>query len=194
MNQIIALAVFVAIAIGGSLLRKHVEKQQREQEAAKRQQRTQTPPDQRRREHGKPPSSPPRTFYGRSGETSPPPALVDRQQSARTPARPQAGRARGERRPGAGQPVTRPMADAAHRSVAHQIRDIEKARSGRPAESPLNARELSGPVADPGPRGVAASRVKRGGPGGYLGNLLQGRNLARAVVLAEILGPPKGLQ
>ncbi|MEA3367340.1 MAG: hypothetical protein U9R68_04415, partial [Planctomycetota bacterium] len=71
MEQIIALVIFALIAIGGSLLRKYLEKQQREQEAAKRQTGQQTGRRQRQREYGKQTSGPPRTFYGRPGEPRP---------------------------------------------------------------------------------------------------------------------------
>ena len=225
MEQIIALALFALIAIGGSVLRKYVEKQQRAQDTTKRREQSKAQASQWQREHGSSSlQGRKRTYYGRPRET---PHEADREPAAHQPAqrrtarqappRPQrkrtghvavrppgqeAARTHAEARPEVRPAEAAPATSAAHQTVAHQIRDMQQARSvtgtdarlGRLAESHLKTRRISGLLTGVGQGGVAAARVRPGGGPGYLGDLLKGRNLARGVVLAEVLGPPKGLQ
>jgi len=202
MQQIIALAVFALIAIGGSLLRKYLEKQQREHQAAQRHTRQKAQRQQRPSASGEKSSGPPRMFYGRPGETRP-------AQPAEPPATEQPRRA--ERRQRARQPKSRAaepaetsQEEAARRSVLQEAR-AGAARRGTAGASVrmgrLNRAKFP-TLATMGHAGFGASTsatwraAGRGGAGrvDFIGGMLRGRNVARGIVLSEILGPPKGLQ
>jgi len=239
MEQIIALVIFALIAVGGSLLRKHLEKQQREQQAAQRDARQKAKRQQRPSASGEKPSGPPRTFYGRPGETRPaqpaePPARRRQPKTARrqpqqqpaagaTPAAEaerrtaerRTGRTAQHRRPRRAQPQHRhppPAAEPAEATQEEAARRavLQEARAGAARRGAAGASVRLGrlnrakfpTLATMGHAGFGASTSATGRAAGrrgagrvdYIGTMLGGRNVARAIVLSEILGPPKGLE
>jgi len=189
MEQIIALIVFALIAIGGSVLRKYLEKQQREQQAAERHTRQRAQRQQGRKPYRKPTPQRKRLFYGRPGETRPEEPTEEPATETAVRARP-----RPSRTLEAAEPDEVSQEEAARRSALQEAR--EGTRLGRLARTDFPT------LATMGRSGLAAALSARKGAVGqrgagrvdFLGGMLQGRNLARAVVLSEILGPPKGLQ
>jgi len=219
MEQIIALALFAVIAVGGSLLRKYLEKQQREQQAAQRDARQKAQRQQGQREYGQKPSGrpaetmtqqpakPPAAQRQRQGH---PAAATPRPQRRPMPSRP--GPAARPRRPARAQPQplqpARPAApaEASRKEAAQQvILQQVRAEAARREVGSVNARlgrldQAKFPAlptmshAGLGAGTAATETGRRGGGVDYLGDMLRGRNVARAIVLSEILGPPKGLQ
>jgi len=219
MEQIIALVIFALIAIGGSLLRKYLEKQQREQEAAKRHTGQQAERRQGQRQDGKQTSGPPRTFYGRPGEPRPPqtaeqPTTARQRQPAQPQRRrqpvaaaprspqtgPQAGRSVQRHRPQQAQPrrgqppqAADAQAEAAQRAILQQVRTSATRREVAGASERLSRLDQAGSgTSTSATDGVGGQRGA--GRVDYIGTMLQGRNVARAIVLSEILGPPKALR
>jgi hypothetical protein len=201
MEQLIALVIFALIAIGGSILRKYVEKQQREQQAAKRDAGRKAQRQQWQGEYGKKGAEHTPQQPGRQ------PAAQRPRQAAGAERRAPAAR---HRRPRQAQPP-RPAEAAeaspaaqAQRTILQQVRASAARREVSAAGDRLGTlgRAEFPTLATMSPAGLgtgtpittgAASRPGRGEVD-YIGGMLRGRNVARAVVLSEILGPPKGLQ
>jgi hypothetical protein len=169
MEGILGILLFLLLISGANVLRWWIEKQQREKEAEERQ-------------HGavpRPPSAayPGRrpVFYGRPGEKPPlaeAPAEASRLQTMVLPEM-----ERQEPWPTPARPAGKPTRRQATRRPA----------MSHPAPQPESAKPLvtTKPTAAP----VAATQKTP-----FLGGLLEGRNVARAIVLSEILGPPKALR
>ncbi len=214
--EYLPLGLFLLLVLGGRLLKRYIEKQQAEKEAAQRRPRgagskpTATPPAGRRP-----------VFYGRTGErpaparpqepappeqtipaappgpgrrptpaaprTQVPPgvavvgeAIRQKVQRRRAPARAAPGRADGAR-------IEEPPKEA---PAVGSLDDRHLESLGRGMVSALRGSELH-------PATERSATAPAAGPrpaAGFLGSMLQGGNLARAVALLEILGPPKGLQ
>jgi hypothetical protein len=214
--EYLPLALFLLLVLGGRLLKRYIEKQQAEKEAAQRRPRragskpTATPPAGRRP-----------VFYGRTGErpaparpqepapseqtivTMPPgpgrrptPAATRPQvppgvavaggvirqkvQRRRAPARAAPGRADGAR-------IEEPPKEA---PAVGSLDDRHLESLGTGMVSALRGSELHPATERPTTAPAAGPRPAAG----FLGSMLQGGNVARAVALSEILGPPRGLQ
>ena len=178
--EFVPFVLFLLLALGGGLLKKYIEKQQAEKNDTQR---------QARRTGAKPAATAPRE---RRPEAHPQKPVLPKQ----TIAPPRAG---------AG---PRPTPAAARRrespgvAVARQVIRQKTGRRGAPARA-ARARAAqppaeeqpeivpAGPVAE---RPAAAPSAAPQPAPGPLGNMLRGRNVARAIVLSEILGPPTGFQ
>jgi len=169
MEEILGILLFLLLIGGASALRWWIEKQQREKEAD----------DRARRPSAAPPSAPPAgrqpVFYDRAGEE---PRFAGPEAE---PTRLQA-------------PVplltdlealeALPPQPAARRSARREA-------GPQPAPSPAPQPEPSKPLVTTKP---AATPVAATQKTPFLGNLLKGRNVARAIALSEILGPPKAFR
>ena len=166
MEEILGIILFLLLIGGASALRWWIEKQQREKEAEEHQFHSTTvhPP-------GLPPGGRP-VFYGLPGKNPPIAAPeaepIDLETLVLTPTDRQ---------------VLQP---AARRRVARRParREAEPQPSPAPQTEPLK------------PPGTIKAAAPVAGPQDtpFLGSLLGGRNVAKAVVLSEILGPPKALR
>ena len=173
MEEILGILLFLLLIGGASALRWWIEKQQREKEAD----------DRARRPSAAPPSAPPAgrqpVFYDRAGEEprfagpeaeptrlqAPVFLLTDLETLEAPPPQP-AARRRAGRRPARREPEAEPQ----------------------PSPAPQ-----AEPLKPPGTLKAAATvAVSRAGP--FLGSLLERETLAKALVLSEILGPPKALR
>jgi hypothetical protein len=166
MEEILGIVLFLLLIGGASALRWWIEKQQREKEAD----------DRARRPSAAPPSALPAdrrpVFYDRAGEE--PRFAVPEAEPTRLQA-----------------PVplltdletleAPPLQTSARRSAR---------REAGPQPSPAPQAE---PLKSPGTiKAAAPVAVSRAGP--FLGSLLERENLAKAIVLSEILGPPKAFR
>jgi hypothetical protein len=166
MEEILGILLFLLLIGGASALRWWIEKQQREKEAEEHQFHS-TP--------AQPPGPPPTrrpVFYGRPGEKPrfavPAPEPTSLQAPVFLLTDPEVLEAL-------------PLQTAARRSVRRKV---------APQPSPAPQAE---PLKPPGTIQAAAPvAVSRAGP--FLGSLLERENLAKALVLSEILGPPKALR
>ncbi|HUU91079.1 MAG TPA: hypothetical protein VM238_07700 [Phycisphaerae bacterium] len=173
--------LFLLLALGGGLLKKYIEKQQAEKDAAQRQTRgtaakpTRPTPAGERRIQARPqePLSLQQTI------APPPPGPGPRP----TPAA-----ARRQEPPGVA------VARQAIRQKAPRRGAPARAARGRGAQPPAEEQPESVPVGPAAERPAAAPSAAPRPAAGFLGTMLRGRNAARAVVLSEILGPPKGFQ
>ncbi|MBL7140447.1 MAG: hypothetical protein ISS74_06010 [Planctomycetes bacterium] len=159
MEQFLPLIVIIAIAIGGGLLKKYLEKQQLEQEATRREGLREA---QRK--------APRRHQLGELKDQLEALAQADRPEDEETPA-------------------SRPQPAMPSRQRHATQRPAAAPPAAREAVRPGDA-DLAAPT-KPAPKPPAGQVPRRGV--GYLGGMLRGRNLARAVVLSEILGPPEAL-
>jgi len=168
MEEILGIILFLLLIGGASALRWWIEKQQREKEAEEGQ-------------HGavpRPPSAayPGRrpVFYGRPGENPPVAAPEAEPTSLQAPVFLLTDLEALE-----ALPLQPPARRSARREAAPQ-----------PAPSPAPQAE---PLKPPGTI-KAAAPVARPQATPFLGSLFAGRNVAKAIVLSEILGPPKALR
>lgn len=122
----------------------------------------------------------------RRGQPSPAPAET-RQAARAAPRRPAA------RRPAPGAVVAQQVIrQKTQRATAPAPGDDLHKRHLEPLEAP-RVMTLGGPMLPGGqPPAPSATPAHRPRPA-FLGSMLCGRNLARAIALSEILGPPKGL-
>jgi len=164
MEKILGILLFLLLIGGANILRWWIEKQQREKEAEERQ-------------HGavpRPPSAayPGRrpVFYGRPGENPPVAAPEAEPTNLQAPVFSLTDLEALE---------SLPLQTAARRSARREPEP-------QPAPSPAPQAE---PLKPPG-------TIKAAGPQAtpFLGSLLKGTNAAKAIVLSEVLGPPKALQ
>ncbi|HET6441144.1 MAG TPA: hypothetical protein VFH53_02110 [Phycisphaerae bacterium] len=171
MEEILGIILFLLLIGGASALRWWIEKQQRKKEAEEHQLHS-TP--------AQPPGPPPGrrpAFYDRAGEAprfavpeaeptslQAPVLLLTDLEALEAP----------------------PLQTASHRRVARR----PARREAEPQPSPAPQAE---PLKSPGTiKAAAPIAVSRAGP--FLGSLLERENLAKAIVLSEILGPPKALR
>jgi len=213
MPEYAPIILILLLVIGGRVLKWYVEKQQAEKRAAEGR-----GPRTSRQPAAKPPAGRQPASYGRSGESRletaaekpalpgqtiapprpgggsrPTPAAPRRQEPPGAAVARRAIRQKTQRR-GAGAPAARSRVAPAPAeeepegaSVGQLARHL--ASRGTDEVSGLRARTL--PAAErPAPPPSAAPEPAAG----FLGTMLRGRNLARAVALSEILGPPKGLR
>jgi len=184
MEEWIPFVLFILLMLGGTLLKRYVEKQQAGKNAAERrtQARGQEPVLPRRT------AVPPQLGAGRPPTPAaprrpvPPGAAVAqramRQKVERrgTPARAARGQARAEEKH---EPA--PVAQLEQRHLGSLKAGEVSALRGRTMR-PATERPAVVPSVAPRPAS------------GFLGNMLRGKHLSRAIVLSEILGPPKGLR
>jgi len=207
--------LFLLLALGGSLLKKYIEKQQAEKNAAGRQ----APgagqkPAAGQSAGGRPVSDgreAERRIQARPQEPVPPEQTI-------APPRPGPGPRPTPAAPRRQEPPGVAVARQAIRQKAQRRRAPARAARGRAAPAPaeeqpekasvgtLDDRHLESPgtgmvsalrgsVLHPATeRPAAAPSVAPRPAAGFLGTMLRGRNVARAIVLSEILGPPKGFQ
>jgi hypothetical protein len=166
MEEILGILLFLLLIGGASALRWWIEKQQREKEAEEGQ-------------HGavpRPPSAayPGRrpVFYGRPGENPPVAAPEAEPTSLQAPVFLLTDLEALEALPP--QPAAR---RSARRKAAPQPSPAPQAEPLKPPGTIKAAAPVAGPQDTP-----------------FLSSLLGGRNVAKAIVLSEILGPPKALR
>ena len=196
--------LFLLLALGGGLLKKYIEKQQAEKDAAQRQTRgtaakptRPTPagrrPDTQPQKPALPqqPIAPPRPGPG----PRPTPAAPRRQEPPGVAVARQAIRQRAQRR---GAPARAARGRAAPAPAEEQpeeasVGTLDERHLESPGTGMVSA--LRGRVFHPATeRPAAAPSVAARPAAGFLGTMLRGRNAARAIVLSEILGPPRGFQ
>ena len=168
MEEILGILLFLLLIGGASALRWWIEKQQREKEAEEHQFHS-TP--------AHPPGPPPGrrpVFYGRPGENLPIAAPEAEPTSLQAPVFLLTDLEALE---------SLPLQTAARRSARREP-EPQPAPSPAPQAEPLKspgtikaAAPVTGPQATP-----------------FLGSLLKGTNAAKAIVLSEVLGPPKALR
>jgi len=171
MEEILGILLFLLLIGGASALRWWIEKQQREKEAEERRQGA-VP---------RPPSAPSPgrrpVFYGLPGEKSP---------IAAPEAEPTGLQATVFLLTDLEAREAQPLQPAARRRVVRRPvrREPEPQPSPAPQTEPLK------------PPGTIKATAPVAGPQDtpFLGSLLGGRNVAKAIVLSEILGPPKALR
>jgi len=210
MSQLLSLVLVLLIIGGANALRWWLEKAAKEKERVEREQHEAIQPPRGARPGARP------VFYGRSSESTakarprmePPapqpvaspvmrpqtirPQPPKAQPSARPPAATRQPAARRPRRPARPKPVAgEPGVKEAPAGVAlPQGRRLGSL--GAPSASVLREHRLrSGIVTEP-PAQAEVILPRRGA--GFLGDLLKGRNLAKAVVLSEVLGPPRAFR
>jgi len=169
MEQILGIFLFLLLIGGANILRWWIEKQQREKEAEEHQHSAVPHPPSAALPGRRP------VFYGRPGEKPPlaeTPAEVTRLRITALPERERQGR-----RPTPARPVGKPTRRQTTRRPAMP----------HPAPQPEPAKPLG--TMKPAAAPLAATQKTL-----FLGNLLQDRNAARAIVLSEILGPPKAFR
>lgn len=166
MEEILGIILFLLLIGGASALRWWIEKQQRKKEAEEHQLHSTLaqPP-------GPPPGGRP-VFYGRAGEKPRFAVPASEPTGLQAPVflltDPEA-------------PEVLPLQPPARRSAR---REAEPQPSPAPQAEPLK------------PPGTIKAAAPVAGPQDtpFLGSLLGGRNVAKAIVLSEILGPPKALR
>ena len=173
MEEILGIILFLLLIGGASALRWWVEKQQRKKEAEEHQLHSTLaqPP-------GPPPGGRP-VFYDQAGEKPrfavPAPEPTSLQAPVFLLTDPEALE-------------VLPLQPPARRSAR---------REAEPQPSPAPLAESLKPLAEPlKPLGTIKAAAPVAGPQDtpFLGSLLGGRNVAKAIVLSEILGPPKALR
>ena len=166
MEQILGILLFLLLIGGASALRWWIEKQQREKEAD----------DRARRPSAAPPSAPPAgrqpVFYDRAGEE-----------------------------PRFAVPEAEPTSLQAPALLLTDLETLEapplQTAARRSARRKAAPQPSSAPQAEPlKPPGTIKAAAPVAGPQDtpFLGSLLGGRNAAKAIVLSDILGPPKALR
>ncbi len=170
MEEILGIILFLLLIGGASALRWWIEKQQREKEAD----------DRARRPSAAPPSALPAgrrpVFYDRAGE-EPRFAVPEAEQtSLQAPALLLTDLEALE---------ALPLQTAARRSARREAKPQPATSPPAPQPEPAKPLVTTKPAATP----VAAARKTP-----FLGNLLKGRNVTKAIVLSEVLGPPKALR
>ena len=189
MKELLPFILFLVIIGGVNALRWLIEKQQREKEESAR--RGAEPPA-----HAATPGRRP-IFYGRPGERRPTPVPPSEAEAPLpSPLRPMQPPIRRL------QPLAASAEAAARPSTVRKqqrTRRTAAARAPQPAQTqPLRAEPPRESSLQKAP--AAASAIPKAAAGEphlttpFFGDLLAPKNLARAVVLAEILGPPKALQ
>ncbi len=208
MEEWIPLVLFILLMLGGTLLKRYVEKQQAQKNAAGRQtQHAARKPTATTSTGDRP------VFHDRAAERR----IQARAQEPMLPERSIAAP-----QPGAGRPPT-PAAPGRQvppgAAVARQATRQKVERRGMPARAArgrarAEEKHEPAPVAQLEQRRLASLKVGevsalRGRTlrpaaerpavaprpaSGFLGNMLRGKQLSRAIVLSEILGPPKGLR
>jgi hypothetical protein len=166
MEEILGILLFLLLIGGASALRWWIEKQQREKEAEEHQFHS-TP--------AQPPGPPPGrrpVFYGRPGE-KPRFAVPEAEPTSLQVPVPllmdlEALEAL---------PLQPPARRSARREAGLQPSPAPEAEPLKPPGTIKAAAPVAGPQATP-----------------FLGSLLKGTNAAKAIVLSEVLGPPKALQ
>jgi len=209
MGQLLSLVLVLLIIGGANVLRWWLEKAAREKERIEREQHEAAQSPKGARPGARP------VFYGRSSEPTAkarphvePPAPqpvappVMRPQTTRPqppktrPARPPAPAhrpaARRPRRPARPKPVAdEPGVEEAPAGVG-SLEGRRLGSLGAPSVSALRGRQLqSGIITEPSAQ-AEVILPRRGAD--FFGDLLKGRNLAKAVVLAEVLGPPRAFR
>ena len=182
MKELLPFILFLVIVGGVNALRWLIEKQQREKEKEEPAQRGAEPPARTASPGHRP------IFYGRSGQRQPPPApQVEGETEVRPAPQPLAAPTQAPAQPRrvqsqrtARRPA--PVAAAPRPVQAHPLRSEPPQRSSLRKEPSVAPAIPAAVVSEP--RHQAR----------FFGDLLAPRNLARAVVLAEILGPPKAFQ
>lgn len=195
--------LFLLLALGGGLLKKYIEKQQAEKDAAGRQAQgtaakpTRPTPAGERRIQARPqePVSLQQTIAPPRPGPRPTPAAPRRQEPPGVAVARQAIRQKAQRR---GAPARAARGRAAPGPAEEQpekasVGTLDERHLGSPGTGMVLA--LRGRVLHPATeRPAAAPSVAARPAAGFLGTMLHGRNVARAIVLSEILGPPKGFQ
>jgi len=166
MEEILGILLFLLLIGGASALRWWIEKQQREKEAEEHQFHS-TP--------AQPPGPPPGgrpVFYGRAGE-----------------------------KPRFAVPEAEPTSLQAPVLLLTDLEALEalplQSPARRSARREAEPQPSLAPQAEPlKPPGTIKAAAPVAGPQDtpFLGSLLGGRNAAKAIVLSEILGPPKALR
>ncbi len=184
MEEWIPFVLFILLMLGGTLLKRYVEKQQAGKNADGRQ-------DQAR---GQEPVLPERSIAApQPGAGRPPtPAAPGRQVPTGAAVAQRAMRQKVQRR-GTPARAARGRARAEEKHEPAPVAQLEQRHLGLPKASEVSAlrgRTLRPATARPaGVPSVAPRPASR-----FLGNMLRGKHLSRAIVLSEILGPPKGLR
>ena len=192
MKELIPFVLFLLLIGGANLIRWWIEKRQRQQPHEEPPQGPDRPPWEAAR--------PPRRliFYGRSDSMRPlspprPETYVPPDQPRRRPIHPQ---------PVPIQPPAAPTTGIRRQPTRRTVRCAAKPRSFQPASKeprreirpvmgrPLHGLESRDERQPPTPQVPEAPRQKIS----FLGNLLDRGNLAKAVVLSEIFGPPRSLR
>ena len=179
MEEWIPFVLFILLMLGGTLLKRYVEKQQAQKNAAEHgtPARAQEPAQPRRA------AVPPQLGAGRlpAPRRQVPPGAAVAQRAMRqkverrgTPVRAVRVRAEEKHEPA-------PVAQLEQRHLASLKAGEVSALRGRTMR-PATERPAAAPAVAPRPAS------------GFLGNMLRGKHLSRAIVLSEILGPPKGLR
>ncbi len=182
--ELVPFALFLLLALGGGLLKRYLEKQHAEKNAAER--RTQT--------RGQEPVQPRRTAVPpQLGAGRPPtPAAPRRQAPPGAAVARRAIRQKVQRR-GTPARAARGPARAEEKHEPAPVAHLEQRHLGSLGTGMVSV--LRGSTLHPATeRPAAAPSVAPHLAPGFLGNMLRGRNTARAIVLSEILGPPKGLR
>jgi hypothetical protein len=166
MEEILGIILFLLLIGGANILRWWIEKQQREKEAEERQ-------------HGAVPRPPSATypgrrpvFYGRPGENPPIAAPEAEPTSLQAPVFSLTDLEALE-----ALPLQPPARRSARRKAEPQPSPVPQAETLKPPGTIKAATPVAGPQDTP-----------------FLGSLLGGRNIAKAIVLSEILGPPKAFR
>jgi len=178
MEEWIPFVLFILLMLGGILLKRYVEKQQAQKNAAGRQARPHKPAQPKRTVAapqlgaGRPPTPAAPRRQVPPGAAVALQAMRQKVKRRGTPARAARGRARAEEKH---EPA--PVAQLEQRHLgAFKAGEV----------SALRGRMLRSAAERPSVAPRPASR--------FLGNTLRGKHLSRAIVLSEILGPPKGLR
>ena len=209
MSQLLSLILVLLIIGGANALRWWLEKAAREKERIEREQHKAAQPPQGARPGARP------VFYGRSSEptakarphmepprpqpVAPPvmrPQTIRPQPPKTRPARPPAAAqqpaARRPRRPARPKPVAGEPGVKEAPAAVGSLEGRRLGSLGAPLASALRERRLqSSIIAEPSAQ-AEAILPRRGAD--FFGDLLKGRNLAKAVVLAEVLGPPRAFR
>ena len=181
MEEWIPFVLLILLMLGGTLLKRYVEKQQAQKNAAEHgtPARAQEPALPRRT------AVPPQLGAGRL----PTPAAPRRQAPPGAAVAQRAMRQKVERR---GTPVraARGQARAEEKHEPAPVAQLEQRRLGSLKAGEVSAlRGRTMRLATERPAGVPRPRPASR----FLGNMLCGKHLSRAIVLSEILGPAKGL-
>ena len=209
MGQLLSLVLVLLIIGGANALRWWLEKAAKEKERIEREQHEAAQSPQGARPGARP------VFYGRSSEPTakarphmepPAPQPVAPPVMRPQTIRPQPPKTRPARPPAAAQhpAARRPRRSAQAKPVAGEpgvkeapagVGSLEGRRLGSlgaPSVSALREQRLQSDIlAEPSAQ-AEAILPRRGA--GFLGDLLKGRNLAKAVVLSEVLGPPRAFR
>ena len=180
MEEWIPFVLFILLMLGGALLKRYVEKQQAGKNAA----------EHRTQARGQEPVLPERSIAApQPGAGRPPtPAAPGRRVPPGAAVAQRAMRQKVQRR-GTPARAARGRARAEEKHEPAPVAQLEQRHLGLPKASEVSAlrgRMLRSAAERPSVAPRPASR--------FLGNMLRGKHLSRAIVLSEILGPPKGLR